>query len=57
MPTNPLFILCLLIIMFISLSLLFEPLLNKTSRDKIGKKLENYYDTNKTNEKEKGDKK
>ena len=57
MPTNPLFILCLVVILFIALSLLFEPLLSKTSRDKIGKKLENYYDVNKTNEKEKGDKK
>ena len=54
MPSNPLFIICLLIIMFIAMSLLFEPLLNKTSRDKIGKKLEDYYDTNKTNEKESG---
>ena len=54
MPSNPLFIICLLIIMFIAISLLSEPLLNKTSRDKIGKKLENYYDTNKTNEKESG---
>lgn len=42
--------------MFVALSLLFEPLLNKTSRDKIGKKLENYYDVNKTKE-EKGDNK
>ena len=54
MPSNPLFIICLLIIMFIVISLLSEPFLNKTSRDKIGKKLENYYVTNKTNEKESG---
>lgn len=48
MPTHPLFILMLLLLVFVVTSFVLSPILYKDNRDKIGKKVDEFYDINKT---------
>ena len=49
MPTHPLFILMLLLLVFVVTSFVLSPILNKDNRAKIGQKVDDFYDINKTN--------
>lgn len=49
MPTHPLFILMLLLLVFVVTSFVLSPILNKDNRAKISQKVDEFYDINKTN--------
>lgn len=48
MPTNPIFIVMLAMMLFLVFSIVLKPVINKVTRDKMKARVIDFYDVNKT---------